>query len=198
MREAGRISACGFGLVLGGWLLAAAVPAAAQPAAIFSQLESLVPAGTSVVVETIDGRTIKGRVRSLSESALVVDDAGAPAIPLESIRTLSRRVGRRPWLKGLTAGAAAGAGLGLLIIAEDQRDDHACAPGAPSCSTSDAWSAGATAGIITALGAGIGAGVGALIPPPMRVLYRARSSSRVSIAPLVTRRVRGIAVSVAF
>lgn len=198
MRETGRRAACGFGLVLGGWLLAAPVPAAAQPAATFGQLESLVPAGASVVVETVDGRTIKGRLRSLSESGLVFDKAGAPTIPLDSIRTLSRRVGRRPWRKGLMVGAAAGAGWGLLIIAQDQQDDHACAPGMPSCGTDDGWSTGATAGVITALGAGVGAGVGALITPPMRVLYRAPSSSRVSIAPLVARRVRGIAVSVTF
>jgi hypothetical protein len=173
-------------------------PAAAKPAVAFSQLRSLLPAGTSVVVETVDGRTIKGRLRSLSESGLVFDKAGAPTVPVESVRTISRRVGRRPWLKGLMVGAAAGAGIGLLILAQDQQDGNACASGTPSCGTDDGWSAGSTAGVITALGAGVGAGVGALIAPPMRVLYRAPSSSRVSIAPLVTPHRLGIAVAVVF
>ena len=132
--------------------------AVVQPAAAFSRFESLFPAGTAVVVETVDGRTIKGRLSSLSESGLVFDKAGAPTVPLESVRTISRRVGRRPWLKGLMIGAAAGAGLGLLILAQDQQDGSACASGMPSCGTDDGWSAGSTAGVITAIGAGVAVG----------------------------------------
>lgn len=186
-------------LALVAWLVAAPRPATAQTGATpLGQLESLLPAGTTVVVETIDGRTRKGRLRSVSDSGLVLDTAGAPTVPAESVRTISRRVGRRPWLKGLLVGAGVGGGLGLVAIAEDQRDEHACAPITPSCQAHNGWSAGATAAAITALGAGVGAGIGALMAPPMRVVYRAPGPSRVSIGPFVTHRRRGVALSIAF
>jgi len=199
MNEPGRFAARGLGLVLGACLLAAPRTASAQTGAMtFSKIETLLPAGTTVVVETVDGRTIKGRLRRLSDSGLVFDKAGAPAIPPESIRTISRRIGRRPVLKGPAAGLAAGTGIGLTLLAEASRDQHTCAPRVPVCRADDGMSAGATAGVITVLGAGIGAGIGALITPPMAVIYRAPSPSRVTIAPVVTSRRRGIALSVVF
>jgi len=53
---------------------------------------------------------------------------------------------------------APGAGLGLLILAQDQQDGSACASGMPSCGTDDGWSAGSTAGVITAIGSGVAVG----------------------------------------
>jgi small nuclear ribonucleoprotein (snRNP)-like protein len=178
------------------WLVVAPGPASAQTVSTtLGELETRVKAGTTVVVETVDGRRLKGRLSQVSESGLILDKVDAPAVQAEAIRTVSRREGRRPVLKGLLVGLGAGACLGLLALGLTP-DQQPCAPGA-TCYPGFHVSAH-DAAAVAVLGASIGAGAGALIPPPMRVVYRAPSPSRVSIAPFLTPSRRGIALSVVF
>ena len=56
-------------------------------------------------------------------------------------------------------------------------------------------------GLYAGAGAGIGALVDALIPGPKRLVYRApggSGSARLSLAPVITPRTKGVAVSVSF
>ena len=185
-------------LVLGASLLAVPRPAAAQTVGTtYDQLDARVSPGTKVVVETVDGRTMKGRLRSLSESGLVFDKADTPAVPIEAIRTVSRRAGPRPVLKGLLVGLGAGACLGVIYM-KSQDHGQACVPGEWFCGVQFGPTDGQVAGAITLIGAGIGTAVGALLPPPMRVVYRAPAPPRVAIAPFITPLQRGVAVSVLF
>jgi hypothetical protein len=179
------------------WLVAVPGPAAAQTVSTtLSELETRVKAGTTVVVETVDGRRLKGRLSQVSDSGLILDKLDAPAVQAEAIRTVSRRIGHRPVLKGLLIGLAAGAGFGLFVVANTSREPT-CPPGKPCyCEFCPPVADVMTA--MTVLGAGIGTGVGVLIPPPMRVVYRAPSPSRVSIAPFITPSRRGIALSIVF
>jgi hypothetical protein len=186
-------------LALGASLLGVPRLAGAQTAGSASgQIEARVGPGTEVMVETIDGRKIQGRLRSVSEAGLLFDKVGAPPIPTEDIRTVSRRSGRRPVLKGLVVGLAAGAGLGLAVMVSDRAQHQRCTPDELFCGVSFGPSAEAIAGVFTVLGAGVGAGVGALIPAPMKVVYRASSPPRVSIGPIITSVRRGVALSVVF
>ena len=178
------------------WLVAAPGAAVAQTVATtLGELETRVKAGTSVVVETVDGRRLKGRLSQVSDSGLILDKLDAPAVRAEAIRTASRRIGHRPVLKGLLVGLGAGACLGLVALGIGP-DQQPCSPGAACYPGYHVTAADAAA--VAAVGASIGAGVGALIPPPMRVVYRAPSPSRVSMAPFITPQRRGIALSIVF
>jgi hypothetical protein len=57
--------------------------------------------------------------------------------------------------------------------------------------------------MITGIGVGVGAGVDAVIPGRRQVVYRASGTAgaalaRLSVAPVITPRTKGVAVSFAF
>jgi hypothetical protein len=165
-------------------------PAAAQePVRSFDQLNTRLKPGDTVYVTDAQGREIKGKIRSINATSLSLDGDTAPTFKAIDVRTI---VERRPdsLKNGMIIGAVSGfaAAAGLIVAA---------------CSSDDCDYAGPAilAGLSTGAGAGIGAGIDATIKGPKRVVYRAQvatASAQLSLVPLVSPRVKGVAVSFAF
>jgi hypothetical protein len=164
---------------------------AQEPVRDFSQLNTRLKPGDTVWVTDAQGREIKGRITSFAPDAIGVEANGAQLLRADEVRAVEHR---RPdslangALIGLGVGFGVGAGLALLVCSEDE------------CSGS-----GATvfALVIAGIGTGIGVGVDALIPGRRQVVYRASGTpgatpARLSIAPVITPRAKGVAVSFAF
>ena len=165
--------------------------AAQEPVKSFDQLNTRLKPGDTVWVTDAQGREIKGRMTSFAPDAIGVEANGAQLLRADEVRAVEHR---RPdslangALIGLGVGFGAGAGLALLVCSEDE------------CSGS-----GATVFVlvIAGIGTGIGVGVDAMIPGRRQVVYRApgaagQAQARLSIAPAITPRVKGVAVSFAF
>ena len=167
-------------------LLAFAVAAAQEPVRSFDQLNTRLKLGDSVRVTDLQGREINGRILDLGPTALTLDRSGA--IQADAIGLIAEHAGR-PVGKGALWGLAAGAVFGAVAVLASGEDEGG-------------WYAVA-AGYFGAIGAGTGAIVGALIPGKTLVVYRAPAagagrSGRLSVAPIVTPRAKGAAVSFAF
>jgi hypothetical protein len=184
---------------------AAALPsrAAAQevapsrlPAA-WEALPAVVAEGKTVVVTMRDGQTAKGRVRSLSDTAIVIDSGRLRTIRAVDVETIENgRAGRR--VKSFAArGFKAGAALGGVVAISwllFQPHDGPCT--SDDCLTgSDALFAVL---FFPAAGTAVGAGVGLMVPGGRRVLYTRSGYGAVTIAPLAGHGRRGAELRVAF
>ena len=168
------------------------VAAAQEPVTSFDQLNTRLKIGDTIYVTDAQGREIKGKIRELTLSAMMLDRDGSTTMKADDVRLVTQRKGHpigKGALWGLGLGAAAGAVIGLTY-------DDDC---------SDCWSTGgvaaALAGIFGGMGAGAGAIAGALVPGKEVVVYRApgaSASARLSFAPVITPRSKGLAVSFAF
>jgi len=165
------------------------VAAAQEPVKSFDQLSTRLKVGDTVWVTNAQGREIKGRVTSFAPDTMGVDASGAHVLRADEVRAVEHRrpdsLANGAWI-GLGVGFATGAGLALWACSED------------SCS----WG-GATmfALMIAGAGTGIGVGVDALIPGRRQVVYRApgaSGSARLSLAPMITPRTKGVAVAFSF
>lgn len=181
-------------------MLAAPVPAAGQgPLPITASWEALgriVPEGATVVVRTLDGGSAKGRLRSLSDSAIVLDGGKVREIPASAVVSLEGSRGGRPIRRGARIGATVG--IWIAVIAayaafEQSVSSEPCVP--DECIT---WGdAGAMALVLPAMGAGIGAGVGLVIPGKRTLIYSASAPAALAGGPAAVAR-RGAAVRVSF
>jgi hypothetical protein len=173
--------------------LAAPGPALAQePVRSFDQLNTRLKPGDTVYVTDAQGREIKGRILSLGTDALALEGGGRTYGPAD-VATI--QVHRADSLRnGALIGLGIGSGLALAgcLAAELSEGDseHAgwCVLGAA---------------VYGGVGASIGIGIDALIPGKKIVAYRAPGSAglshaRLSVAPVVTPRAKGVAVSFAF
>ena len=168
-------------------VLVPALSAAQEPVKSFDQLNTRLKVGDTVWVTDAEGREIKGRIRGLSATSLLLDAGGAPqdlqAARVRTIRMQQSDSLTNGTLIGLAVGGAAGA---LVMVPEYECDD------------------GPVIAVVW-LGAAAGAGIGALIDAARggkKVLtYRAPgalSSARLSIAPVITPRTKGVAVAFSF
>ena len=173
-------------------LLATAGPASAQePVRDFAQLNTRLRPGDTVWVTDAQGREVKGSILSLGADALILE-GGARTFGAPDVRSIQVR--RADSLgNGALIGLGVGGGLALTVclIADSDDDDSE----AGWCALAALFYAG--------IGAGIGVGIDALIPGKKLLAYRAPGSTtqphvRLSIAPFVTPRARGAAVSFAF
>jgi hypothetical protein len=179
-------------------------PAAAQEAArpklpavtAWELLPGVVTEGKTVVVKTRDGQAAKGRVRSLSDTAIVLESGQLrtiPAMTVESIETGRR--GRR-----VKAGAGAGFTIGVVLGLAGVVG-WAWQPHDGPCTSDDCLTASdALFGMLffPAAGAAIGAGVGLFVPGERRVLYARGAPYPVAIAPIAGQGRRGLQLRVAF
>ena len=163
---------------------------AQEPVRDFSQLNTRLKPGDTVWVTDGEGRELKGKITSFGPDALVVDAGGARTLPAVDVRLIQER--RRDSFKnGTLIGLGIGAGFGVIACAgfvEGSQDAGWCA-----------LAIGAYGGI----GAAIGLGIDALTPGKKIAVYRASGTpgttpARLSIAPVITPRVKGVAVSFAF
>jgi hypothetical protein len=170
-------------------LLAFALAAAQEPVRDFSQLNTRLKPGDTIWVTDGQGREVKGRIDSLAPEAITLKGDGPTTFVAGDVRLISER--RRDSLaNGALIGlAVGGVGTGLACLASaDGQDEGWC---------------GLAALVYGGIGAGIGVGIDALIPGKKLVAYRAPGSagspqSRLSIAPVVAPRAKGVAVSLAF
>jgi hypothetical protein len=194
-------------------LLAAHGPAAAQqPVTAFDQLASRLMAGDTVVVVDTAGTEHEGRLVSLSPSSIVISTRRDRPFAADQVRSVTKR-GPHPLGKGLFWGVAAGAGAGVAwaLVNTDGAGSAAgppCPPGPggmcpmplPVSSATGNWNS-----VPIGMGAGalVGLFVGAIIPGRASVVYTApqaghRGGPRFTIAPFLTRRVRGASILVSF
>jgi hypothetical protein len=170
------------------------VAAAQEPVRDFSQLNTRLKPGDTVWVTDAQGREVKGKIRELGPSALTLDGTGTGTIAADAVCLITARHGR-PIGKGALWGLAAGAVFGAVAVVADDGCESDCG--------SDAGWMLVGAGLFGAIGAGAGAVVGALIPGKSLVVFRApgaagHAQARLSIAPVIAPRVKGVAVSFAF
>jgi hypothetical protein len=169
-------------------LLAFALAAAQEPVRDFTQLNTRLRAGDTVWVTDAQGREVKGRIQTLSPDAVVLKGNGDRTFGATDVTTIRLR-GIDTLRSGALIGLGVGAASGLAL----------CAAAEASGPSDYAW----CGAIFGAIGAGIGVGIDALTPGRKILAYRAPGaagapSARLSIAPVVTPRARGVAVSVVF
>jgi hypothetical protein len=172
-------------------LLAPAAAMAQEPVKSFDRLNTRLKVGDTIYVTDARGRAIKGKIRTLDPSALTLDHDGPETIQADAVRLITERrsgpVGRGA-LYGLIAGAAGGAILGASAAGGPGGEcNRNCSP--------------ILAGVFGGLGAGAGAVIGAVIPGKTLVVYRAPGappSTLLTLAPVITPRTKGMAVSFAF
>jgi hypothetical protein len=180
--------------------LAATAPSAAQePVTFFSQLDGELKPGDTVWVTDAQGRELKGEIGALEPGAITVRGRGGRTFNGSDVRQVTVR--QRDSLAngatiGMVIGALAGLGAGIAACAAYPKDDplrgDACL-----MSISLLWMPGLGAGAL------VGVGIDAMIPGEALVVYRAPGSNgasraRLSIAPVITPRAKGVAVSFAF
>jgi hypothetical protein len=173
-------------------LSTAALAAAQQPWATHMQLVGLLSPGDTVWVTDAHGREVKGKVASVTSEAVALKGRGAPVFRASDVRVVRRRApGRRTWT-GAAVGALAGLGAGIAACAAYPKDDplrgDACMM---------------AVGLSWMPGFGAGALVGAMFPGRRQVVYRAPgiaapAPARLSIAPVVTPRAKGVAIALSF
>ena len=173
-------------------LLAFALAAAQEPVRDFSQLNTRLKPGDTIWVTDAQGREVKGRINSLAPDSLGVDAGGFRTFSAGEVSMIRLRQGDSLG-NGALIGLAVGGGLTLAFCLPNTNGDDK-----GYCYLGALFYAG--------VGAGIGVGIDALIPGKKLVAYRAPGTpsssesrhARVSIAPVVTPRAKGVAVSFAF
>jgi hypothetical protein len=175
--------------------LAAPAPCAAQkPVTSFDQLTTRLKPGDTVWVTDARGREVKGTIESLGPDGISLDAVSGVPIAASDARAIRTRRDLATVI-GTWTGFAAGGGYAVSRWASD----------AAGCSTEPGMCVIAVlgyAGIGALVGAGIGWGIDAA-RDSKREVYRAPGTSRspqsrVLIAPVVTPRAKGVAVSFAY
>ena len=169
-------------------LLAFALAAAQEPVRDFTQLNTRLRAGDKVWVTDAQGREVKGKIQALAPYALTLRGEGARTFADGDVRLIRQRRPDGIW-NGALIGLAVGGGLAAAgCFAEAGNSDSFCP---------------AYILLFPAMGMGIAVAIDAMIPGKKLVTYRAPGaagapSARLAVAPFVTPRARGVAVSFAF
>jgi hypothetical protein len=163
-------------------VLLPALSAAQEPVTSFGQLGDALKVGNRVRVTDTENREVSGKITALDGKSLTLDTAGGTTLSAERVRSVQRLKRSKGYgcLIGLGVGVAAGA------VAPDK------------CESDCMSGAGVIGGAI--FGAGIGALVGAFITRSHEV-YRAPVASgsvRLSVAPLITPRQKGVTLAYSF
>ena len=167
-------------------ILLPALAAAQDPVKSFDQLNTRLKIGDTIWVTDAQGQEVKGKLSALSTDGLMLDAGGTKTFAARDVGIVRER--RRDSLKnGAIIGAIPGAIFGLL--------GGGMADGGPGAAIG--------AVVVGALGAAVGAGIDALIPGKKVVAYWAPRSTgpappRVSLAPVITPRAKGVAVAFSF
>lgn len=168
-----------------------AAPASAQEvASTLNQLAVLVKPGDSITLVDVNGRTMRGRVASLSDDLLRLQISdGLLQLGEQEVATITQR--RSDSLtNGALIGAASGAAYFAVIMAIFSHYNDGGDVIVPTAITGGAMMVG--------LGAAAGAGIDALIAR-RQVIFRAKGGAgRVQFAPLVGNGRRGATVTVRF
>ena len=171
-------------------VLAPVAAPAQEPVQSFDQLNTRLKVGDTVWVTDAQGREVQGRIHSLSPDALTLGADGSKTFAAREVGAIRER---RP--DSLKNGALIGMGAGgaVAIVSMLTLDFEGCTVGCVA----------AVLGYFGGIGAGVGALVDAMIPGKKQAVYRApgaagASSARLSFAPVITPRHKGVAVSLSF
>ena len=171
----------------------ASMPASASaqvPVGSFAELQSVLKAGDEVRVTDTGGATTQGTVIDLSGRGLnLTVDGRSRTFAEATIRQLGKRRRDSPW-NGVLIGAAIGTAAGAITKARN-------------CGATDCGEGGLVDPGFYFIGAAAGAGVGALVDGAIKkfdVVFTAPppGAASVSFAPLLSRQMIGVRVSVAF
>jgi hypothetical protein len=189
-------------------LLLPAFAGAQEPGIAFDQLHRWLKPGDTVWLTDAQGREIKGTIRNIQPSLLVLEADGTRTFQASDVRQLVERGGRSTKACALW-GLAVGTGAGVLAALATRGPvsttwcvgsvpaDVACSPTRTGLGD-EAW-------LLVPVGAGVGLAVGALFASdtvgPKRVIYRApggRPPARLTLAPVITPHAKGLRLSIGF
>jgi hypothetical protein len=152
------------------------------------ELRLLVRAGDTVTLTDTSGRDVRGRIETLSPSAIVLRTPSGPQQWAEDEVRAIRQRWSDPLRNGALIGLGVGAGLGLAggLALADYYDDAGVVI--------------ATTLIYGGIGAGIGAGIDALITRQRLVFEPPGHTSglRLHIAPLLAPQAAGVRIALTF
>ena len=164
---------------------------AQPPVRSLPELQSLLEPGDEVRVIDASGATIQGRVIDLRAGGLNVAVDGRPRnFPEGTIRQVRKHRPDSRW-NGVLIGAVLGAAVGAVTKARN-------------CGATDCGEGGLVDPGFYVIGAAGGAGVGALVDGALKkfdVVFAAPSTVSglsVTVAPLLSRHLRGVRLSIAF
>ena len=166
-----------------------AVSAAQEPVKSFDQLDTRLKPGDTVWVTDAQGREIKGKIRELTPSSLMLDKGNGQTLQAADVARITQRQGHKIG-KGALWGLVAGGAASVFP-----------AVSAGTCHEEDCQMVAILIPVFLGAGAGIGALVGAAMPGKELVVYRAPATGtavRFSFAPVITAHARGVVVSFAF
>jgi hypothetical protein len=161
--------------------------AAQAPVKTFDQLNTRLKIGDNIRVTEVGGREVKGELVELRDTLITVDNDEVTTFEAQRIRLIQKdnKSSRSPVLFGMLIGGATGALVGAASHADE--------------GLASVWWGCAAIGV--GIGAGGGAIVGAASPAKWEEVYRAPGPSgnaRVSIAPMITPRTKGVVLSFSF
>jgi len=169
-------------------ILLPAFAAAQEPVKSFDQLDTRLKPGDTVWVTDAQGREIKGQVQGLDAASLKLTARTPLSFAAADVRVIQER---RP--DSVKNGALIGMGAGgaVAIVVMLTQDFEGCSVGCVA----------GMLGYVGAIGAGVGALVDAMIPGKKQAVYRApgaQPSARLSFAPVITPRQKGVVVAFSF
>lgn len=165
----------------------------------FDQLGPLLPTGTIVIVQTADGRKLKGRLHGLSTTGLELDAGGIQRRDAKDVRRIYR-LGPRPVGKGALIGLGFGGLVALTALMDDRTRSCGESGGFTLCLSEDDFlpSRDVLAGGAIVAGALLGAAMGAAVGPSQTLVYQAPKAASITLAPYASRGRRGITLFIAF
>jgi hypothetical protein len=176
-------------------VLLPAFSAAQEPVKSFDQLNTRLKPGDTVWITDAQGREVKGKILELHDASIALDSNGQTTLQVDSVRLVQRStksVGKAA-LWGMLVGGVAFPALAALGAAGGSHCEYECLPTGVVVIT--------LAGIGAGIGAGLGAVHGAVHPAGREEVYRAPGASgtaRLSVAPVITPRTKGVALSYSF
>ena len=160
-----------------------ALAAAQVPVTSFDQLNTRLKVVDTVWVTDAQGREVKGKITDLRDASITLNSDGQTTLQAESVRLVQQKRRGISMLLGCLIGFGAGVAGGFAFSAAAETGDEAMG-----------------GYFFPLIGAGVGTLIGAFMPRT-RNLYRApgaSGSARLSLAPVITPRTKGVALSYSF
>jgi hypothetical protein len=189
-------------------VVGAGFAAAQEPVETFDQLNTRLKVGDTVWVTDAQGREVKGQIRDIQPSSLMLDADGTKTFQASDVRQLVER-GVRSTKACVFWGLVGGSGAGVLAALATRGPlsttwcvgtvpaDVACSPTRTGLGD-EAW-------FLVPAGAGVGLAVGAFLASralgPKNVIYSApggQPSARLTLAPIMTRHTKGVRLAISF
>jgi hypothetical protein len=164
-------------------VLLPALAAAQEPVRSFDQLNTRLKVGDTVWVTDAQGREVKGKITELRDASISLNSDGQATLQAGSVRLVQQKSRGISMLLGCLIGFGAGVAGGFAFSAAAETGDEA------------------TGGyLFPPIGAGVGTLIGAFMPRTRDIYHApgASGSARLSLAPVIAPRTKGVAVAFSF